>query len=90
MSNLQIKGIEEGLYRELKRLAAEENRSVSQQLLFLIRRSLAERRRVKREDSAADVLLSMAGSWEDSRPAERILDDIRESRRSSKKFSDGF
>ena len=34
MANLQIKGIEDGFYAEIKGLAAAENRSVSQQILF--------------------------------------------------------
>ncbi len=90
MSNLQIKGVDEGLYQELKRLAADENRSVSQQVLFLIRRSLAQRRRAEQHDTAAQALLSLAGSWEDSRPAELILDDIKRARRSSRKLSEGL
>ena len=32
MSNLQIKGIDEGLYPELKQLAADENRSVRRRI----------------------------------------------------------
>ncbi len=90
MSNLQIKGVDEGLYQELKQLAADENRSVSQQVLFLIRRSLAERRRGKQNDTAAQALLSMAGAWEDSRPAEVIVDDLKKARRSSRKGSEGL
>jgi len=90
MSNLQIKGVDEGLYQELKRLAADENRSVSQQVLFLIRRSLAQRHREKQGESAAEVLLSLAGSWEDARQADQIVEDIKSARRSSKKLSEGL
>jgi len=35
MANLQIKGIDNELYEEIKKIAAEENRSVSQRPLFL-------------------------------------------------------
>ena len=44
MANLQIKGIEDGLYAEIKDLAAAENRSVSQQILFLVKEYLARKK----------------------------------------------
>mgnify|MGYP006301182623 CR=1 FL=1 len=90
MANLQIKGIDEGLYQDLKQLAADENRSVSQQVLFLIRSSLARKRRVKQNDTAAQTLLALAGSWEDQRSAEEIVGDLRSMRRSSNKLSEGL
>lgn len=90
MSNLQIKGVDESLYQELKQLAADENRSVSQQVLYLIRRSLAQRSRGKQNESGAEVLLSLAGSWEDTRQADQIVEDIKRARRSSKKLSEGL
>ncbi len=34
MANLQIKGIDDELYNEIKKLAASEKRSISQQVLF--------------------------------------------------------
>ncbi len=40
MSNLQITNIDEQLYQELKQAGIDENRSVSQQVLFLIRNYL--------------------------------------------------
>ena len=90
MANLQIKGMADDLYRQLKDLAAEENRSVSQQVLFLIRRSLAQRRSRRKYDSAAEVLLSLAGAWEDTRTEDEIIADIRRARRSSTKLSEGL
>ena len=90
MSNLQIKGIDDGLYRELKQLASDENRSVSQQVLYLIRTSLAQRKHRQCMDTSAQSLLSLAGSWEDSREAEEIVSEIRKARRSSHKLSEGL
>ena len=43
MANLQIKGIDDELYNEIKKLAAAEKRSVSQQILFLARKDKAHR-----------------------------------------------
>ena len=44
MANLQIKGIQDELYAEIKKLAAAENRSVSQQILFLVKQYLARKK----------------------------------------------
>lgn len=80
MANLQIRDMDEGLYADLKRVAAEENRSVSQQTVHLIREHL-RRRREARPASSAEVLLSLAGSWEDDRDADEIIAEIRAGRR---------
>ena len=90
MSNLQLKGIDDQLYQELKDLASHENRSLSQQVLFLIRSHLAEKRRSLRPDTAGQTLLSLAGSWEDPRPAEQIIGEIKRARRASIKFKEGL
>jgi len=44
MANLQIKGIDENLYAQIKKLAAAENRSVSQQIVFLAKEYLVKRK----------------------------------------------
>jgi len=90
MSNLQIKGIDERLYQELKKQAADQNRSVSQQVLFLIRNHLAQRNKANGSEAAAQTLLMMAGSWDDSRSADEMVADIKSARRSSRKLKDGL
>jgi len=90
MANLQIKNIDEGLYEEIKRAASAENRSVSQQVLTLIRDYLAKRNQVSKLKSPAQVLLELSGTWEDERSAEEIVRDIKKARRNSKKLSGGF
>lgn len=41
MANLQVKGIDDGLYEQMKRRAAAENRSVSQEVIFLLKAHLS-------------------------------------------------
>jgi len=51
MADLQIKGMDDELYANLKDLAASENRSISQQVLFLLKLYLGRNisfRRLKR------------------------------------------
>lgn len=40
--------------------------------------------------SPAQVLLDLAGSWEDPRPTEQIINEIEDARKSSKKLEEGF
>jgi len=90
MANLQIKGIEDGIYKEIKDMAAAEHRSVSQQILFLVKNYLARKKHANEFKSPAQVLLELSGSWDDTRSADKIMSDIKSSRKNSKKLSRGF
>ena len=90
MANLQIKGIQDELYSEIKAMASAENRSVSQQILFLVKEYLARSKRFGTLKTPAQVLLELSGSWEDERGAEQIIKEIRVSRKKSKKRMKGM
>ncbi len=90
MANLQIKGVDNALYEELKKLAAAENRSVSQQTLFLIKDYLAKKQRLRGLKTPVQVLLELAGSWQGQDSAEEIISKIKMARRSSTKLKEGF
>ena len=90
MANLQIKGMDDAIYEELKKLAAAENRSVSQQTLFLIKDYLAKKQRLGALKTPAQVLLDLAGSWEGEESAEEIIAKIKKARKSSTKLKEGF
>ena len=90
MANLQIKGIKDELYAEIKRLAAAENRSIGQEILFLVKDYLARRHHLRAQKTPAQALLELSGSWEDKRDAEQIIADIRSHRKNSEKLSAGF
>jgi len=90
MANLQIKGIKDELYEEIKRLAAAENRSISQEILFLVKDYLARRHLLRTQKTPAQALLELSGSWEDERESEQIITDIKTHRKNSEKLSAGF
>ena len=90
MANLQIKGIDDGLYGQIKRLASQENRSVSQQVLFLVKSYLSRKKTMHSIKTPAQVLLELSGSWEDSRSPESIIKDIKIARKNSKKLTKGL
>ncbi|MEE8584237.1 MAG: hypothetical protein V3T83_05225, partial [Acidobacteriota bacterium] len=77
MASLQVKGVDDLFYQQLKRLAASQNRSVSQQVLVILREYLAKQEALSQIKSPAEVLLGLAGSWQDDRSGEEIADEIR-------------
>ena len=90
MANLQIKGIDDNLYERLKKIAASENRSVSQQVLFLVKSYLAKGKAIDEMKTPAQVLLELSGSWDDRRSSEEIIKEIKKDRKSSRKLKEGF
>jgi len=90
MANLQIKGIEDNLYKKIKKMAASENRSVSQQVLSLIKEYIARKGKIQSLKPPAQVLLELSGSWEDNRSADKIISEIKRGRKNSKKLKKGF
>ena len=90
MANLQIKGIKEELYAEIKKLASAENRSISQQILFLVREYLGRKNYLSTLKSPAQVLLELSGSWQDDKGAEQIISEVKGGRINSKKLEEGF
>jgi len=90
MANLQIKGIDDQLYADLKRIAASENRSVSQQVLYLVKAYLVRKNQLQAIKTPAEVLLDLFGSWQDARGPQEIIGDLRAARKSSEKLKEGF
>jgi hypothetical protein len=90
MANLQIKGIKDELYAQIKNLAASQNRSVSQQVLFLIKEHVTKKKHLDSIKTPAQVLLELSGSWEDNREPEDIVKEIKRARKNSKKLKQGF
>ena len=74
MATLKICSMDDQLYEALKRRAREENRSISEEAIAILKDYLS------RPTSATQALLDLAGSWEDDRGAEEIIEDIRQSR----------
>ncbi len=89
MSNLQIKGIDDALYTQIKELAASENRSVSQQILYLVKCYIANKKQFQKAKMPAQILLELSGSWEDTRSADEIVSDIKNARKNSSRFKEG-
>lgn len=90
MANLQIKGMDDDLYAQLKSLAASENRSISQQVLYVLKLYLARKHQLHGTKTPAQVLLELSGSWEDDRPADQIVKELKAGAKRSRKLTKGF
>ncbi len=90
MVNIQIKGIDDNFYSQIKDMAASENRSISQQVIFLIKEYLTKEKYIKQTKTPAQVLLELSGSWIDSRNEDDIIYDIKKHRKNSDKLSNNF
>jgi plasmid stability protein len=90
VANLQIKNVDDDVYADLKALAASENRSVSQQVLCLVKGYLSRRHHSDHTKTPAEVLLDLSGSWEDDRPPEEIVEELRSHRQDSQRLLEGF
>jgi len=78
--------MDDDLYRALAARAAQDNRSISQEVITLVQDFLARPGRSAR--NATEEFLSLAGSWGDDRSAKEIARDIRARRRSGRRFGD--
>lgn len=85
MAILQVRDIDSRLYEALRSLAAQEKRSISQQVVYILEKFLANPQSL--EKNPTDEFLKLAGSWEDQRSAEDIVADIKKHRRNSQRFS---
>jgi plasmid stability protein len=85
MATLQVKGIDDQLYKALGARASMNNRSISQEVITIIQESLARPPADPR--TATRAFLELSGSWKDERSAARIAADLRRARHSRKKRS---
>ena len=90
MANLQIKNIDDELYAQLGKIAAAENRSITQQVLYLIKGDLARRKSIEVIPTPAETLLELSGSWAGDESATETLATINNGRRNSEKLQGGF
>ena len=89
MANLQVKGIDNDLYDQLKKLAQNENRSISQEIIFLIKTHLSKKT-ASSYRSPAEVLLQLSGSWDDPRTADEIIAEIRDHHENNERLTGGL
>jgi len=88
MATLQVRSIDDALYRALGRRAAMENRSISQEVVSILKAHLSVP--TTKHQDLTTRFLEMCGSWDDERDAGDIIAEIRQDRRTSERFQEIF
>lgn len=84
MAILQVRDIDDKLYSSLKALAKSENRSISQEVMFIIEKYLSNPMVYK--NNPTKEFLALSEAWDDNRNADEIINSINKSRKNSKRF----
>ena len=74
MAMLQVRDMDDRLYDRLKFVAKLNNRSISQQVVTILQDYFTSVH--SKTKNATEEFLRLAGTWEDSRPTEEIIDDM--------------
>jgi len=84
MAILQVREVDDRLYSLLKAKAKRENRSLSQEVVSILENYLSNPASFSRNPTKE--FLSLAETWTDERTAEEIINQIKQSRKNSKRF----
>ncbi len=88
MSTLQVRSIDEKLYKALGRRAAMDNRSISQEVVAILKTYLSAPKAF--HENATHAFLEMCGTWSDERNPEEIIEEIRQDRQITHRFHEMF
>lgn len=84
---LNIGDFDKRLLQSLKNAAKIDQTTLSDEIVIIIESFFNKRKTV--ENNTAEWL-KLAGSWEDERPADEIIADIKNSRTENRRFEDGL
>ena len=87
MATLQVRDIDDKLYKTLKFMAKQKRRSVSQEVARMIESYLATQH-IQTPAAQTRAFLDLAGAWADDKSADDIIADIRSNRKNSQRFED--
>lgn len=88
MATLQVRSIDEKLYKALGRRATMDNRSISQEVVSILQAYLSAPK--VRHENSTQAFLELCGTWSDDRTEQEIADEIRRDRKSSDRFAEMF
>jgi plasmid stability protein len=85
MATLQVRSIDDQLYKALGRRATMDNRSISQEVVAILKNHLSLP--ITSHTNRTNEFLEMCGSWQDERSDKEISEEIRQDRRTGKRFT---
>ena len=87
MATLQVRSVEDQLYEALGKRAAQDNRSISQEVVAILKEYLS---RPSQPKKASENFLELCGTWQDDRSPDELAEEIRKSRKSARRFKEVF
>jgi len=78
MANLQVKSIDDDLYRALGRRAAMQNRSISQEVVYILKNHLLKP--LPDMANPTQQFLELCGSWQIDASAGELANELRTAR----------
>jgi|WetSurMetagenome_2_1015567.scaffolds.fasta_scaffold686085_2 plasmid stability protein len=84
MATLQVRDIDSELYDSLKKRAAGERRSISQEVVGILESHLRQPKALSADSTKS--FLALCDSWHDDRTAKEIAKDLRKHRKQSSRF----
>ena len=88
MANLQVRSIDDQLYTALGRRAKMENRSISQEVISILKKHLSSP--VSHNEKNTQNFLELCGTWESEKSSEKIVEEIKRSRRTDGRMKVDF
>ena len=88
MATLQVRSIDDDLYKALGRRAAMDNRSISQEVVAILKAFLSSPK--AQHTNATTDFLSMCGTWVDEKSSDQIVRELRQSRTKNDRFKELF
>lgn len=88
MATLQVRSIDDQLYEALGKLAARDHRSISQEVVAILKEHLSQPIRHTATTTTTEEFLRLCGTWQEDRSAEEIAEEIRAHRQSVTRFQD--
>jgi len=86
MATLQVRSIDDQLYEALGKLAARDHRSISQEVVAILKEHLSQP--IRHTVTTTEEFLRLCGTWQEERSAEEIVEEIRAHRQSVTRFQD--
>jgi plasmid stability protein len=86
MASLQVRDIDERIYNHLKTRAKLQKRSISQEVVAILEQFLSSP--TGQNKNATEEFLKLSDAWQDNRPADEIIDEMRKTRKNSGRFGE--
>lgn len=84
MATLQVRDLDDRLYRYLKTAAKLQNRSLSQEVITILENYVNSTQQNLKNSTLE--FLSMTGAWKDDKTADELLNELRDRRNQTTRF----